>query len=269
MAGAIRLSLFEKGADPADFTLVPFGGAAGLHACAVAEELDISRILFPTDASTLSARGILMADLRRDRARSELMMAHAGNLPRIVKIIADLEADARRLLAETGLGEERRRIAFAVDIRYRGQAYEIATPWPGVAGADDVDAAALARLVDAFHQLHQVRYSHSAPEDTVELVTFRASATGVLEAVCVGDVRTAGREDTAVRSRTVFLDGAWVAVPVYMRDDLTGGSQEAGPAIDGPVIIEEDYTVLLIGEGWTARRGRAGDLIATRTEAGR
>jgi len=74
MAAAIRLSLFEKGADPGDFALAPFGGAAGLHACAVADELSMDRIVFPADASTLSARGILFADLRHDLSISELLV---------------------------------------------------------------------------------------------------------------------------------------------------------------------------------------------------
>ena len=95
MAGAIRLSLFAVGADPADFALAPFGGAAGLHACAVADELEIQTIVFPADASTLSARGILLADLRRDLSRSELMMAVPDNLPRLSELVAALNTEAR------------------------------------------------------------------------------------------------------------------------------------------------------------------------------
>ncbi len=281
MAGAIRLGLFEKGADPADFTLAPFGGAAGLHACAVADELDIERIVFPANASTLSARGILMADLRRDLSRSELMLAAPANTDRIAAIVADLGTEAAAMLAQTGLAEERHLITFTGDLRYRGQAYEIATPWPGLTGAHAaVDPAAVQRLVAAFHRLHQQRYAHSAPDEVVELVTLRAVATGRLDRATLTSARaampasistststsTSASASAAPTSRTVCLAGQWQELPVYTRDDALARSAEAKPAIDGPALIEEAYTVLLIAPGWQVRAAHGGDLIATRKE---
>ncbi len=90
MAGAVRFSLFEKGADPRDFALVPFGGTAGLHAIGVAEELDMRRVLFPADASTLSARGILFADIAHDLAETRLLSATPDNLLMLREMAARL-----------------------------------------------------------------------------------------------------------------------------------------------------------------------------------
>jgi N-methylhydantoinase A len=266
MAGAIRLSLFEKGADPSDFALVPFGGAAGLHACAVADELDISSIVFPADASTLSARGILMADLRRDLSRSDLMMANADNLKRISTTIAELETEARRLLAETGLPEDRRELRFAADLRYRGQAYEITTPWDGVGAAKDIDSAAVERLVQAFHELHRMRYSHSAPEDPVELVTFRAIATGILERGTIAEPAADAQAATAGGTRSVYVEDGWQDVPTWSRAALIAASAEGAAPVEGPAIIEEEYTAILVAPGWQVAPAANGDLIATRLE---
>ncbi len=264
MAGAIRLSLFEKGADPAEFALAPFGGAAGLHACAIAEELDIARIVFPADASTLSARGILDADLRRDLSHSELMIAGPENAARITTIVAGLKNEAEALLARDGLAKEHWRVEFAGDLRYRGQAYEITTPWPDLDANTSVDAAAVARLIEAFHELHRIRYSHSAPDEAVELVTVRAIATGLLD-----HPQSGGREAPASadppRSRSVFLDGDWREVPVYSRAAVLLQASPARP-IEGPLIVEEDYTVLLVTAGWQLCRAGTSDLIAIRKE---
>ena len=131
MAAAVRLSLFEKGADPSDFVLAPFGGAGGLHACAVADELDIQRIIFPATASTLSARGILTTDLRHDLSHSELILAEDAATPKLREIVARLGRAAREMLAADGVAGADQVVRFFADCRYRGQAYEIVTPWPG------------------------------------------------------------------------------------------------------------------------------------------
>ena len=130
MAGAIRLSLFAKGADPADFALAPFGGAAGLHACAVAEDLGIRKIVFPAYASTLSALGILQADMRHDLSIAKLLPANPESLANISQAVEQLSNEAKNNLRENGLNPENSSISYSCDMRYRGQAFELTTPWP-------------------------------------------------------------------------------------------------------------------------------------------
>ena len=249
MADAVRLSLFQKGADPAAFTLVAFGGAGGLHACAVAEDLNMDRVLFPATASTLSARGILETDIRHDLTEAHLMIADAGAAPVVGGILDRLREKAGRLLDADGIDAGRREIRFAADMRYRGQAWEITTEWPG-ASAD-----ALAEIVARFHALHQQRYAHSAPDEPVEIVALRARAIGVLDHVAAVD--DAAPVTAEAGARDIYHGGGWRSVPTLPRAALTA-------AIDGPLIIEEAYSSIWIQPGWTARPLPGGDIIAER-----
>ncbi|MEM7429899.1 MAG: hydantoinase/oxoprolinase family protein [Pseudomonadota bacterium] len=261
MAGAVRLSLFEKGADPSDFALVPFGGAAGLHACEIAGELGISRIIFPEDASTLSARGILNADLRWDFSKSGLLVAGEDNLPAISAVIAGVYDEASEKLASEGIPGEARRIEIACDLRYRGQAFELSVPWPEYAIGAEVNAEQLGMLCTRFHEIHAQRFSHSSPEDAVELVTARAVAIGMMDKAVASDALPDVDEEPP-GSRALYLGGEWLNVPVHRRSNLF----RAGFALEGPALVSEDYTMLYIAPGWTVTAASGGGLMARKTE---
>ncbi len=289
MAGAIRLSLFEKGADPVDFALAPFGGAAGLHACAVAQELGIEKIVFPANASTLSALGILQADLRYDLSESLLMPAAEEAVDALAGAVDSLRKQASRLLADNGFSGESQRIEFSCDMRYRGQAFELATPWSQMSeGVATVDVNALQQLVAGFHALHEERFAHASPQDAAEIVTVRAVGIGLLGKSGLNstgpDSKEPGSQEpgsqeqgthsasAAVngatvadsrRHRRLYLDGRECEVPCLHRDSLLPGVA----ALPGPLIIEENYTVLLLLEGWTVRVIDNGDLLCERVLA--
>ena len=252
MAGAVRLSLFEKGADPTDFALAAFGGAGGLHACAIANELEIGRVIFPAGASTLSARGILTSDLRHDLSHSELMLADPAAVSRLSEIIGDLRAQGEVLLVADRIASQDRRIEIAVDMRYRGQAFELTVPWEDL---EQVDGAAVSRLIAAFHALHLTRYAHATETDPVEIVTLRARAIGGIGGVSGNTETTSGAGDGSARQ---VWQGGWQTVPVRRRHSIT-------EAIAGPLIVVEDYSVLWIARGWTVSAAPDGDLIAERT----
>ena len=257
MADAVRLSLFEKGADPSAFVLAAFGGAGGLHACAVAEELDIRNVLFPATASTLSARGILDSDIRHDLIEARLMIADHGALPLLDEILKDLRTRARALLDADGIEPEQQRIEFAADMRYRGQAWEITTPWDLAEGG--LGQAEFATLIDRFHALHKARYAHNAPDDPVEIVALRAKAIGLLERIATSDDVAAADADRRT-TRRVHVDDDWRDVPVRPRDAI------GQDPVSGPLMIDEDYATLWIHAGWTVRALANGDLIAMREE---
>ena len=265
MAGAIRLSLFEKGADPVDFALAPFGGAAGLHACAVAQELGIKKIVFPANASTLSALGILQADLRYDLSESLLMPAAEESAEALAAAVQALKLEATQLLAANGFVGDSQRIEFSCDMRYRGQAFELVTPWSQL--SDDinltVDGSALQQLVANFHTLHEERFAHASPEDATEIVTVRAVGVGRFgqpeTQLQTTSVSTKVSADSA-RTRKLFLDGSECEVPCLHRDSLVPG----GAALSGPLIVEESYTVLLLMAGWTVRVIDNGNLLCER-----
>ncbi len=270
MAGAIRLSLFEKGADPSDFSLAPFGGAAGLHACAVAQELGINKIVFPANASTLSALGILQADLRYDLSESLLMPATAAAVSTLATAVGKLYRQAAGLLAANGFNDDQLRIEFSCDMRYRGQAFELSTPWPQVSGETPLGVDSLEQLVSNFHTLHEERFAHASPEDAAEIVTVRAVGVGLLGKTDLPNqpkTKTSAVDSAASnltgdkRYRTLYLDNAQHKVPCILRDDLSVGDAP----LSGPVVIEESYTVLLLHAGWTVQVIDNGDLLCERS----
>lgn len=250
MADAVRLSLFQKGADPAAFTLMAFGGAGGLHACAVAEDLNMDCVLFPATASTLSARGILETDIRHDLTEARLMIADADAASQVGGILQRLTKKGQALLDADGINPAQREIHFAADMRYRGQAWEITTEWPG-ASPDT-----LPDIVDRFHALHQQRYAHSSPNEPVEIVALRARAIGLLDRVETSD--EAEKIVSKGSTRRIYHRGTLQDIPTLPRDTLRD-------AIAGPLIIEEAYSSLWIHEGWVARIQPGGDIIAERT----
>lgn len=254
MAHAIRLSLFERGLDPRDFSLLSFGGAGGLHAIEVAEELGIREVIFPADASTFSAFGILHSDIKHDLAQSRLMPADTAHLPESAAIAADLHRRGAALLAADGIAPEDAECRLAADLRYRGQAFELTVPWD----APGLTEIGLARLIGAFHEQHHRRFSYANPHDLVEIVTLRLAAIGRLR-VRAAERPAARHAPPAARGRAVWSAGGWREIAVYHRVALTA-------EITGPALIEEDYTSVFITSGWRCAPAAAGALIASREE---
>lgn len=258
LAAAARLSLFEKGLDPRDFTLVSFGGAGGLHAIPVAEELGANEVVFPADASTFSAYGILHSNIVHDVARSRILPLSVENLPVIGQMLNDLLAQSDALLAADGVPPEARLLTVSADLRYRGQASELVVPWADAAATE----AALARLAADFHTGHEQRFSYSNPVAPLELVALRVTATGLLSGGTerAADVRPPAAVE-ASETRPMLAGGVWVDVPVYRRDRITD-------EIHGPALVEEEYTTIMLSPGWSCVPGPLGVLIARRTGTG-
>jgi N-methylhydantoinase A/oxoprolinase/acetone carboxylase beta subunit len=254
LGAAIRLSLFEKGLDPREFALVAFGGAAGLHAVAVADELGLQRVIFPANASTLSAFGILNSDLIHNRVCSHVVEVTPATVGRLAPLVDDLVADANASLDADVVPIDKRRIELAADMRYRGQAFELTVPIT----ESQWGQPALDTLVADFHALHRQRFSYANPGAAVEIVSLRASAVARLIAPVSTAQALDGKQGTP-RKRSVRLDGMWREVEVWRRDAMTNGNEICGPAI-----IEEDYTTVLIASGWTCLRRGDGHLVATR-----
>ena len=253
LAAAIRVSLFEKGLDPRDFTMLSFGGAGSVHACAVAEELGIRRIIFPVDASTLSARGILDANIEHAFARSRIMPFSPEAAGRIGESVAALQDEGARQLEADRVPAEHRRFAVTADLRYRGQAFELSIPW----GDGGFDAIGLAAVAARFHAEHERRFSYCNPGDPVELVTLRLVATGFLPGLSTESASTETGTGSRIAERPVFVDGRWIDVPVHRREAL-----EQMRALPGPAIIEEEYTTVFLAPRWSLRPVEAGHLVA-------
>jgi N-methylhydantoinase A len=237
MAEGIRLVSVRRGADPRRFTLLSFGGAAGLHITEVARMLEITRVVVPRVASVLSAWGMLATDLRYEFVRTHVGEAGQVGASRLRRLFADMEAEGRRRLGTgfTGPVDVRR----SVDMRYGEQTFEISVPLDGV----DVAAPDLMQqVVDRFHKRHEELYTYSAPGQDVVLVNVRAAVIGRLPALPAEQERRVGAA-LAPRSRRVYLE-RWMEVPVHAMDGLPEGHE-----VKGPVIFESATTTVLIRAG--------------------
>jgi len=247
MAEGIRLVSVRRGADPRRFTLLSFGGAAGLHITEVARMLEITRVVVPRVASVLSAWGMLATDLRYEFVRTHVGEAGQVGAARLRRLFRAMEAEGRRRLGRAFAG--RVDVRRSVDMRYGEQTFEIQVPLDGV----DVAAPDLVKqVVERFHRRHEELYTYSAPGQDVVLVNARAAVIGRLPALPAEQARRVGATATP-RSRRVYLD-RWIEVPVHDMDAVPDGLEVKGPAIfesaTTTVLIRAAERALVTAEGW-------------------
>jgi N-methylhydantoinase A len=247
MAEGIRIVSVRRGADPRRFALLAFGGAAGLHVTEVARMLEISRVVVPRVAAVLSAWGMLTTDLRHELVRTHVGEAQKVGEARLRKLFGELEAEGRRRLGADFAG--RVRVAYAVDMRYGEQTFEITVPLPGV----DIEAADLMeQVVERFHRRHEELYTYSAPGQDVVLVNARVAVIGELPAL-PAEQASAASGDAQPKSRRVYL-GRWTEVPVYDLESVRAGLEVKGPAIfessTTTVVLRQDERAVVTPLGW-------------------
>jgi N-methylhydantoinase A len=234
MAEGIRLVSARQGVDPRRFTLLAFGGAAGLHITDVARQLDIARVVVPRVAAVLSAWGMLATDLRY-----ELVRTHIGEVQRVGsealrRLFADMEASGRTRLAPVFSGPVL--VRRAADMRYGEQIFEITVPLDEV----DIDALdLLEQVIERFHRRHEELYTYSAPDQEVVLVNLRLAVVGELPLLPAEPILDTGGMAAPDGRRRIYL-GTWLDVPVYELDTLRPGDE-----VEGPAIFESATTTVL------------------------
>ncbi len=246
MERALRKISIERGYDPRDFTLVCFGGAGGLHVCALAEALGINRIIVPVSPGTLSALGMLLADVHKDYSQTVMLPGNQMNSDRLERVFRRLEARGRRELAAEGFNPRRVKVERSCTVRYQGQSFELEVPWSR-------------RLLDDFHRAHQFRYGYADPRRPTEIVSARVRCTGrVIKPRFTAAPTTIDRAP-APRHASVFLAGGFRRLPVYDRDRLPIGSRWKGPAI-----IAEYSSTTFIPPGFHLEIDSLGNMIIRR-----
>jgi len=245
MAGALRVVSVERGYDPRDFLLLPFGGAGGLHACALAERLAIPRILIPVHPGLLSAVGMVLSDAVRDYSRSVLRSDEATD-EELANLFQPLYGRAREEMAREGLRVEDLTLEPTLDLRYRGQSFEINVPF----GED---------FRKRFHAAHERLYGYGDDRRGIEIVTLRLRAIGrVRRPDLVRQDPLPGRP-ISLNQTDMWIEGGRTACPVYAREELDDGFSFTGPAL----VVEETATHL-IRPGWKAAVDRQGNLLLER-----
>lgn len=257
MAAAARMHAIEMGVDLRGVTLIAFGGAGPVHACGVADLLEAPRVVFPVNASVLSAFGTLVSPVRIDLARSMVRRLDRLEVAEREELFDELRAEGRRVLTGAGVADAAVRFRYGVDARYAGQGNEL-TIWLGEGPVWPVDDDVLrARFTAEYERV----YGMSIPDVPVEIVTWRLSALTdapqIEPAVVLG---AEGAGDPHHHRLVRFArKGEPVEVPVYRRTELGPGARFAGPAI-----VEERETTAVIRPGWSVEVAADGSLIATK-----
>jgi N-methylhydantoinase A len=240
MVRALRVISVERGLDPREFALLAFGGAGGMHACSLAEELDIETILVPRAGGVLSALGLAISDLRHDYVRPYLISLEDVDAKEFEGRFEGMEEEATGDLA----GPECTRRA---DLRYRGQSFELT-----------VEADSLEKLEERFHASHEQRYGYRMEDESVELVNLRLIATVPVEKPELEEPE--GEEEGAEGDpRQANFDGEWQEVLVFDRERMGEGSEVSDPAI-----VEFKESTCVVRPGWRGVVDGVGNLILER-----
>jgi N-methylhydantoinase A len=253
MTGAIRVVSVERGHDPRDFVLVPFGGAGPLHGGALARLLGIRTVLVPPAPGVSSALGLLIANLKTEFSRTCLERPPHYDFDRMAGAYSMLEAEALAWLDSEGVPPEARRMMRQASLRYRHQGFELVVPFP----AGKVDAAGVAAAIEAFHRRHERLYTFAQEDTPVEIVTLRVDALGVFPPPDLPELPPAGHPNAAIIGhQPIELVTGRAEAPIYDRARLGAGDRIAGPAI----VTQLDATTLLL-PGQSAEVHRLGALI--------
>jgi N-methylhydantoinase A len=253
MMGAIRIVSVERGHDPRDFVLVPFGGAGPLHGGALARLLGIKTMLVPPAPGVSSALGLLLSNLKTEFSRTCLELPPRYDLERIAATYRALEAEALAWLDSEGVPPDARRLARQASLRYKHQGFELVVPFPSGA----VDAAGVEAAIAAFHRRHERLYTFAQEDTPVEIVNLRVDALGVFPQPQLPELPRGGDLGAAiVGHQPIALETGRVDAAIYDRARLGTGDRIAGPAI----LTQLDATTLLL-PGQSAEVHRFGGLI--------
>ena len=244
MASAARVHIAEQGKDPRQYTLLATGGAGPVHAYYVAKKLGVRRLICPLAAGVASALGLLIAPARIDRVVTVASRLDAMDWPRLEASYKELEADAAKVIAETGFDPTAARTTRLADMRYVGQGFEVVTTLPD----GPYDAGSRQELMNAFEDTYRRTFSRTPPDVNAEIINIRVSLRADVPGEGVGFTAVGDAEDGAKThaSRPVRFpeNDDFVDTPVHNRAQL-----RPGQSFDGPAVIEESESTLIVGPG--------------------
>jgi N-methylhydantoinase A len=242
MERALRHISVERGHDPRQFALLPFGGAGGLHAVDLARALRIPTIIAPTAPGALSAVGVLVADVIKDQSRTVMLTYGSKETTLLAKVFREMEKEAATVLRAEGFPASRQRHERSLAMRYRGQSFELELRnITGNLGAE-------------FHRVHRERYGYAQEQSEIELVSARLRSFGLVEKL---PQKRIGSGKSKLHGRvTMHLDGRKTAVALYRREDLFANAK-----LETPCVVTEYSGTTLIPVGSKARVDGFGSLL--------
>jgi N-methylhydantoinase A len=231
MERAIKVISVERGFDPREFTLFSFGGAGGLHAAYLARGLNMPRVLVPSNPGILSACGMLMADVIKDYSQTVMLGQDQVGGAVLDDLFAPLETQGREELGQEGIAADRIVLERYLDMRYRGQSYELMVP-------------CTADVLEGFHRLHEKTYGYSNRNKEIEIVNIRLRALGKPDKPVFPELSPAGEApppEAAIDRRPVVFDQRPEQTRIIAREKLQRGNRVAGPAI----LVEYSSTIVV------------------------
>ncbi len=229
MAKALRVISVERGYDPEEFTLFSFGGAGGMHAAYLAKELSIPRVFIPKNPGILSALGMVLSDVVKDYSRTVMLKEEEATAETLEEHFRELEERAKREMEREGF-EGELLLERHLDLRYRGQSFEITVPYSK-------------EFREVFEKAHEKLYGYRHSRD-VEVVNVRLRAVGITEKPSFEPLKECGEgfpEGALLKCKKVFFEGEWVETPVLDREKLLLGHRFSGPA----VVVEYSSTTVV------------------------
>jgi N-methylhydantoinase A len=254
MEEAIKAISTMRGHDLRDFYLLAFGGAGPLHAARMARDLGMAGVIVPLYPGVFSAIGLIMSDVKHDYIRSRMTPIGELKSSDIEAVFAQLETQARDDLRRDGFADKDIRIERALDMRYAGQGYEITL------ACTAVEIGALGEVRKKFDLEHKSQFGHSAPEEPVEVVSYRVRGIGLVPPVAMPKFAPQGGtlDDALRETRPVRFDGKTISCPVYQREKL-----DVGLTVRGPAILDQFDCTTVMCAGQVARVDEWKNLIVT------
>ena len=257
MIRGIRRVSVEKGFDPREFDLAPFGGAGPLHGLEIAEALNINRVVIPDHPGIGSAFGMLFADVRHDFVKTHIRLINEVDHETIESFFNAMENDAVSQLSYEGFSEENIVLTRRVDVRYYHQAYELTVPIKNLTFNDST----IQELIQEFNQLHNRNYGYSRENEPIEIVNLRLVALGKLPSMHLKPTEKPNKVTARKHSRSVYFDSKAFETPIYHRDSLSFGE-----IIEGPAVIEQLDSTIIVTPKFNASLDSYNNLILSRKE---
>jgi len=253
----IRIISIQKGYDPREFSLIAYGGSGPLFAPFIARELEMRSVVVPAvPPGVFSAWGLLATDIRHDAIKTDIVRLEEGEAQKIEENFAELESRIMEIFEEEGLAGREVVLARYADLRYYGQEHTVKVQVPfSRIGREEVE-----RIRSIFHEAHRKEYEFSLPDNPVEIVNFHATGYAIVKKVQLSESAEGGPssiENSLVGERDVFMDGKKERIPVFSKPLIP-----AGRRIEGPAIVEDPTSTMLLLEGMNLIKDKYGNLIA-------
>jgi N-methylhydantoinase A len=245
MAQAIRAVTIERGYDPRDFVLFAFGGGGPMHACSLAKELGIRKVVIPRYPALFSAFGLCVTDFVSEFIKTRLIDADIAEPREINEIFQELESVALNEMIRQRVPENRIKLYRFAKMKYIGEmiGWGVEVPVP----SKELTKEDVQGLINKFHEIHEVRFGFSRPGEKVQFVDFRVRAVGLMEKIRLKRIEKTSepKPEKALKERREVYFEDWILTPVYDIEKL-----EPGVSMDGPLIIEESTSTIVVPEGF-------------------